>query len=274
MVSAGRGSCALVESEGALVGLFAERDYIMALNNGEDEEEASEEEAVKLLSSSVKAFATPTADLCLVEPSCSIMHALRLMDSRNIRHLPVVDMADGEGTTVQITSVSGVLTISSLAQWMQRDSEALQSKHLDRLHPRWRAACELEDITARKAQQQASSRLRFPLMLTSFGSVNTSQVLTALASDVLIILAYRAIWILGDHGLGEGWQVNLGMLVAAIPAIYWLRTLDDDDSDDDSEPSAAPQEAASSSQDVGVVDSGGPRKRPLRKLVRLRRLIN
>jgi len=87
LVSAGRGSCALIARDGFIVGIFTERDYLAALNVCDEEDECVveleelERRTVELIASSVSAFAT--SDLLIVEPSCSVVRALSSMAARN-----------------------------------------------------------------------------------------------------------------------------------------------------------------------------------------------
>jgi CBS domain-containing protein len=190
LVGAGRESCALVEdpSSGLLMGIFTERDYLKALNICDDEEEdccdteEAERRTVELLSSPVSDFATPTGNLRIVEPSCSIVKALRIMGRLNLRHLPVV-MHGSKVDALEHSSVLGVLSIGMLADWVQRDSESLQLKYLDKLediNPRWKAEAEAEAeaATAEAVRAALAEAQRFPLMMNFVPDVD--QMFTAL----------------------------------------------------------------------------------------------
>jgi len=146
---AGRGASAIVQDGGIVVGIFTERDYLKALSCASDN--PAEEcivptddmtlQTVELFATPVRAFVTPAAELITVEPSCTIVSALRLMGARGIRHLPVIKPG-ASPARLDVASLVGVLSIGALADWVQRDSEMLQSRFIDRLsemNPRFRS---------------------------------------------------------------------------------------------------------------------------------------
>jgi CBS domain-containing protein len=244
LVVAGQGSCALVEcEEGFVVGIFTEQDYLRALNmdssDCDDDDQSllteadTEAKAVQIFSMPVAQFATQVEQLRTVEPSCSVVRALRIMGSRGFRHLPVV-RPGSRPEALPSSAVLGVLSITSLTNWLQRDSEALQAKHLEALfdiNPRWRLEGEGETCVP---PASTSNEQRLPLML-SFGAGD--EMITALSADLLVIMAYRSAWVMADNWLGEEALVNLGIFAAAVPAIWWLRGkpgyADDEDADVD-----------------------------------------
>lgn len=170
LVSAGRGSCALISRDDLIIGIFTERDYLNALNTCEDDDvcldpEEMERRTVELIASSVVTFAT--RDLLIVEPSCSVIRALRVMGAFNYRHLPVVRPGTSPDA-IPVSAVIDVLATSTLADWVQRDSEALQQKYFGKLqdtNPRWRAEQEAATEAAAAAAMAAAQQPRFPLMI-------------------------------------------------------------------------------------------------------------
>lgn len=95
-MSAGRAGSALVLQDGALVGIFTERDIVRAMA------ESSKADVARV--SSVARWMTP--EPVTIGPDTTVGEALDLMLSLGFRHLPVVD-----GDTVV-----GVVSMRDLAQ--------------------------------------------------------------------------------------------------------------------------------------------------------------
>ena len=98
-----------VLSDGALVGIFSERDVIYTLANKGD-----------------AALTTPladamTADPVTVEPETRIMSALSLMTRRRIRHLPVVR----EGALVGFVSIGDL--VKARIDAIEAEAEAMRA---------------------------------------------------------------------------------------------------------------------------------------------------
>lgn len=140
---AGRGAAAIVEDDGIVIGIFTERDYLKALNCASDGEGSEEEcivptdemllQTVELIATPVRTYITPVSKLITVDPAYSIVGALRLMGARGIRHLPIIRPGMGEPGRMPVEAVLGVLSVGALADWVQRDSESLQTRYQDRL---------------------------------------------------------------------------------------------------------------------------------------------
>lgn len=148
--NAGRSASAIIEDDGMVIGIFTERDYLNALNcaaDSTDEEciiptDEQTLQTVELIASPVRDFITPVERLVTVPPDCTIVSALRLMGARGIRHLPVIKAGASVAQGLRTDAVLGVLSVGTLAEWVQRDSETLQTKYSDRLselNPRFAA---------------------------------------------------------------------------------------------------------------------------------------
>ncbi|KAG8459158.1 hypothetical protein KFE25_002565 [Diacronema lutheri] len=203
LVSAGRGSCALIARDGFIVGIFTERDYLAALNVCDEEDECVveleelERRTVELIASSVSAFAT--SDLLIVEPSCS---------------------RDSEALQRKYEARLGGVA-SHAQQGAEQDALAAAA-----------------GASALAVPQASANPQRFPLMI-DFSE--TDQIFRALVQDILVIIAYRGAWVLADDAIGLDWDINLAVFVCAVPAIWWLRgpgafvrsEIDDEDDEDE-----------------------------------------
>jgi hypothetical protein len=123
-------------------------------------------QAVELLAAPVGGFVTPASKLLTVDPTCTVVSALRKMSARGIRHLPVIEAGADASAGLRIESVVGVLAIADL--WVQRDSEALQDKYQDQLgvlNPRFLRA------------RARDTHIQWPILIGSAGLFATTVAL-------------------------------------------------------------------------------------------------
>jgi CBS domain-containing protein len=99
MVDAGVGSL-LVADEGAITGIFTERDYLRRMTlEGRDDEVTAVREVM-------------SSPLIVVTPETAIDECMALMTDRRIRHLPVVEGGD----VVGVVSIGDVVKFKSKQQ--------------------------------------------------------------------------------------------------------------------------------------------------------------
>ncbi|KAJ1627530.1 hypothetical protein T492DRAFT_595685 [Pavlovales sp. CCMP2436] len=171
-------------------------------------------QAVELIATPIMQFTTPASSLLTVDPTCTIVGALRLMGGRNVRHLPVVKPGS-DLNALPTSSLLGVVSIGALAQWVQRDSESLQETYLDRLailNPRFQSA-------GYKSKEQ------FPLLIGIGGLFLTA---VALFTEQSWITDHWQIAMIGTFVLGyvgivfeELFDLNKGAVGLLMATLMW-----------------------------------------------------